>query len=90
VVEERWNRMHSVGVVVVAVSTGVVVIAVAVAVVLVVLFVTVSMRGRQKRASHERAVGRRELDDAHERAEHAEHERDVARGGGPPDDAPGR
>jgi hypothetical protein len=40
--------------VVLAVSTGVVVIAVAAAVVLVVLFVTLSMRGRQRRAGQRR------------------------------------
>lgn len=67
---------------VVAVGTGVVVIAVAVAVVLVVLFVTLSMRGRQKRAAERRGEARREVVEAGERAGRAEHERDIARGGG--------
>jgi hypothetical protein len=69
-----------------AVSTGSVVIAVAVAVVLVVLFVTVSMRGRQKRGAERRGEARRDVDEARERAERAEHERDIAREGG---EAPG-
>lgn len=65
-----------------AVSSGVVVIVVAVAVVLVVLFVTVSMRGRQKRGAQQRSEARHELDDVQARAVRAEHERDVAREGG--------
>lgn len=69
------------GSVVFAVGTGVVVIAVAVAVVLVVLFVTVSMRGRQRRGAQRRGEDRREIDDARERVVRAEHERDVAREG---------
>ena len=64
-----------------AVGTGVVVIAVAAAVVLVVLFVTVSMRGRQKRGAQRRSEAQRELDDAHQRAARAEHERDIAQRG---------
>ncbi|MCD6728183.1 MAG: hypothetical protein LT070_13225 [Solirubrobacteraceae bacterium] len=67
---------------VLAVGTGVVVIVVAAAVVMVVLFVTVSMRGRQKRGAQRRSEARHELDDAQERAVRAEHERDVAREGG--------
>jgi uncharacterized membrane protein len=59
--------------VVFAVSTGAVVIVVAVAVVLVVLFVTLSMRGRQKR-------GAQQLDEAR-RVGRAEREREVAREG---------
>jgi predicted Holliday junction resolvase-like endonuclease len=57
-----------------AVSTGVVVIVVAIAVVLVVLFVTLSMRGRQRR------VGKRrdDLAEAHERAARAERDREIA------------
>ena len=70
---------------VLAVGTGVVVIVVAVAIVLVVLFVTVSMRGRQKRGAQRRSEARHELGDAQERAARAEHERDVAR-----DDLEGR
>jgi hypothetical protein len=50
--------------------------------VLVVLFVTVSMRGSQKRGAQRRGEARHELDDAQERAVRAEHERDVAREGG--------
>lgn len=61
-----------------AVSTGVVVIVVAVAVVLVVLLVTSSMRGRQMRSAQQRGETQRHLDEADERAAHAEHERDVA------------
>ena len=67
---------------VLAVSTGVVVIAVAVAVVLVVLFVTVSMRGRQRRGAQQRGEARRDVDEARERAGRAEHERDIAPEGG--------
>jgi hypothetical protein len=59
---------------VLAVSTGVVVIVVAVAVVLVVLFVTVSMRGRQKRGAQQLGEARR--------AGRAERDRDIARQGG--------
>jgi uncharacterized membrane protein len=57
--------------VVLAVSTGAVVIVVAVAVVLVVLFVTVSMRGRQKRGAQQLGEARR--------AGRAEREREIAR-----------
>jgi hypothetical protein len=67
--------------VVLAVSTGVVVIAVAGAVVLVVLFVTVSMRGRQKRGAQRRGEARRDVNEAEERAER-QHDRDMAREGG--------
>ena len=74
---------------VLAVGTGVVVIVVAIAVVLVVLFVTVSMRGRQKRGAQRRSDARHELDDAQARAVQAEHERDVAREDGE-DRAPDR
>jgi hypothetical protein len=73
--------MPNAGFVVFAVGTGVVVIVVAVAVVLVVLLVTVSMRGRQMRGAQRRGEGRRDLDEAHERAARAEHERDIARRG---------
>jgi uncharacterized MAPEG superfamily protein len=61
-----------------AVGTGVVVIVVAVAVVLVVLLVTASMRGNQRRGAKRRAQARDELGEAHERAERAERDRDVA------------
>ena len=61
-----------------AVSTGVVVIVVAVAVVLVVLFVTLSMRGRQKRGVKRRDETRHELAEAHERVARAERDRDIA------------
>ncbi|MGZ7008023.1 MAG: IS630 family transposase, partial [Ilumatobacteraceae bacterium] len=54
-----------------AVATGVVVIVVAVAVVLVVLFVTLSMRGRQRRGLKRRDETRQELAEAHERAARA-------------------
>jgi hypothetical protein len=64
---------------VLAVSTGIVVIVVAVAVVLVVLFVTVSMRGRQQRGAQWRGEARRDVDEARERAEGAERDRDIAR-----------
>jgi uncharacterized membrane protein len=61
-----------------AVSTGVVVIVVAVAVVLVVLFVTLSMRGRQKRGVKRRDETRQHLAEANERAARAERDRDIA------------
>ena len=61
-----------------AVATGVVVIVVAVAVVLVVLLVTVSMRGGQRRGAKRRGETRQELAAAHERAERAERDRDIA------------
>ena len=61
-----------------AVATGVVVIVVAVAVVLVVLFVTVSMRGGQRRGAKRRGETRQELADAHERGGRAERDRDIA------------
>ena len=66
------------GVLVLAVETGVVVIVVAVAVVLVVVFVTASMRGQQRRGAARRGEVRHDLDEAEERVERAEHERDVA------------
>ena len=59
-----------------AVATGVVVIVVAVAVVLVVLFVTLSMRGGQRRGAMRRGETRQELADA--RAERPERDRDIA------------
>jgi uncharacterized membrane protein len=62
-----------------AVGTGVVVIVVAIAVVLVVLFVTISIRGRQKRGAKRRDETRHDLAAAHERAESAERDRDLAR-----------
>lgn len=65
-----------------AVSTGVVVIVVAAAVVLVVLIVALSMRGRQKRGAQRHSDAQRDLDQARERAERAERERDTALGGG--------
>ena len=68
--------------VVFAVSTGVVVIAVAAAVVLVVLFVTLSMRGRQKRGARRIDDARGDADEARERAAQAERDRDIAREGG--------
>jgi hypothetical protein len=69
--ETLWRKGHTL--VVFAVSTGAVVIVVAVAVVLVVLFVTVSMRGRQKRGAQQLGEARR--------AGRAEREREVARPG---------
>ena len=68
--------------VVFAVSAGVVVIAVAAAVVLVVLFVTLSMRGRQKRGARRIDDARRDADEARERAAQAERDRDIAQEGG--------
>jgi len=62
-----------------AVSTGVVVIAVAAAVVLVALIAALSMRGRGMRAAERRSEVRRDLDQALERADQAERDRDVAR-----------
>ena len=50
-----------------AVSTGV-----------VVIFVTVSMRGRQRRAVKRRDETRHDLAEAHERAARAERDRDIA------------
>lgn len=64
---------------VLAVASGVVVIVVAVALALIVLFVTLSMRGRQKRSADRRGERRRDLDLAEERAVRAERERDAAR-----------
>ena len=61
-----------------AVSTGLVVIVVAIAVVLVVLFVTLSMRGRQRRGASRRDGTRHDLAEANERAARAEQERDIA------------
>lgn len=61
-----------------AVGAGVVVIAVAAAIVLVVVIVAASMRGRQKRGALRRSESRRDLDQAHERAEDAERDRDIA------------
>jgi uncharacterized membrane protein len=61
-----------------AVGTGVVVIVVAIAMVLVVLFVTLSMRGRQRRGVKRRDETRHELAETHERAARAEHDRDIA------------
>ena len=69
------------GVTVLAVQTGVVVIVVAVAVVLVVVLVTASMRGQQRRGAARRGEARHDRDEAEERVERAEHERDVALGG---------
>jgi hypothetical protein len=66
------------GVVAATVDTGVVVIVVAVAVVLIVVFVTASMRGQQRRGAARRVEARHDLDDAEERVQRAEHERDVA------------
>jgi hypothetical protein len=66
---------------VLAVGSGVAVIAVAGAVVLVVLLVTVSMRGRQKRGAQRRGEARRDAGESRERAERAEHDRDIAREG---------
>jgi hypothetical protein len=53
-------------------------IVVAVAVVLVVVLVTASMRGQQRRGAARRGEVRHDLDEAEERVERAEHERDVA------------
>ena len=66
------------GLMAVAVDTGVVVIVVAVAVVLIVVLVTGSLRGQQRRGAARRVEARHDLDEAEERVERAEHERDVA------------
>jgi membrane protein implicated in regulation of membrane protease activity len=58
-----------------AVGTGVVVLVVAIAVVLLVLFVTLSMRGRQKRGDQRHDATRRELEGAVDRAGRAEQDR---------------
>jgi uncharacterized membrane protein len=63
-----------------AVATGVVVIVVAIAVVLVVLFVTLSMRGRQRRGLKRSDETRHDLTEANERAARAERDRDIAQG----------
>jgi hypothetical protein len=76
--EKRIVTVSSGVVDILAVGTGVVVIVVAVAVVLVVLLVTVSMRGRQNRAAERREEGRREVNEANERARRAEQDRDLA------------
>jgi hypothetical protein len=65
-----------------AVSTSVVVIVIAVAIVLVVLFVTLSMRGRQRRGAERRGEARREVDEARERAGPNGRDRETPRGGG--------
>ena len=78
-----------------AVGTGVVVIVVAAAVVLLAVIVAASMRGRRRGAAQRRDEARRDLDRARERAEQAEHERDLAQAAAPqgtdapiePDDA---
>jgi len=75
----RWWRMRIVSMMPLAVSTGVVVIAVAAAVVLVALIAALSMRGRGMRAAERRSEVRRDLDQALERADQAERDRDVAR-----------
>jgi membrane protein implicated in regulation of membrane protease activity len=66
--------------VVLAVGTGVVVIVVALAVVLVVLFVTLSMRGRQRRGAQRRGETQQGPDEAEGRAER-QRDRDIAREG---------
>jgi uncharacterized membrane protein len=73
--------MPSTAVVPLAVGTAVVVIAVAAAVVLVVLFVTLSMRGRQKRGAERRRETRDDADEAAERALRRR-DRDIAPEGG--------
>ena len=70
--------MIGTAVVVLAVGTGVVVIVVALAIVLVVLFVTLSMRGRQRRAAEQRGETRDAADEASERLER-QRDRDIAR-----------
>jgi hypothetical protein len=65
-----------------AVGTGVVVIAVAAAAVLLALIVAASMRGHRRGVAQRRTETRRDLDQALERADQAEHERDVAQAGG--------
>jgi hypothetical protein len=54
-------------IVLLAVDTGVVVIVVAIAIVLVVLFVTLAMRGRQRRSALQRGEIRRDVEEARER-----------------------
>ena len=61
-----------------AVGTGIVVIVVAAAVVAVVLIVALSLRGRQIRGAATLGEARRDLDQARERADHAEQDRDIA------------
>lgn len=61
-----------------AVGTGVVIIVVAAAVVALALIVALSMRGSARRGAKRRLEDRRDLDQAHERAEQAERERDAA------------
>jgi hypothetical protein len=56
------------------------VIVVALAVVLVVLFVTLSMRGRQRRDAQQRGETRHGVDEAAERADR-QRDRDIAREG---------
>jgi hypothetical protein len=76
------RRMPSTAFVPLAVGTGVVVIVVALAIVLVVLFVTLSMRGRQKRGAEQRGEARRDVDEGREREGRAERDRDIAPEGG--------
>ena len=75
---EEDERSEALLIPIAAVATGVVVIVVAVAVVLVVLFVTLSMRGRQRRGLKRSGETRRDLAEAHERAARAERDRDIA------------
>ncbi len=75
----RWWRMRIVSMMPLGVATGVVVIAVAAAVVLVALIAALSMRGRGMRAAQRRGEVRRDLDQALDRADQAERNRDVAR-----------
>jgi hypothetical protein len=63
-----------------AVGTGVVIIVVAAAIVVLALIVALSVRGNQRRGVKRRLEDRRDLDQAHERAEQAERERDAAQG----------
>jgi hypothetical protein len=82
--QERFGETRgamSISFVVPAVGTGVVVIAVAVAIVLVVLFVTLSMRGRQRRGAERRGEARRDIDEAREQAGPAEHGHGAGDGG---------
>jgi F0F1-type ATP synthase membrane subunit b/b' len=59
--------MMNAALVVLAVDTGVVVIVVAIAIVLVVLFVTLAMRGRQRRGAQQRHEARRDVEEARAR-----------------------
>lgn len=78
----RKEERMSTSPVVFAVGTGVVVIVLAIAIVLVVLFVTLSMRGRQRRDAQRRDEARRDRDKARGQAGPADPNPDDTRQGG--------